>query len=806
MTEIRLITSNLIDEIKTLTPKGDHLYWIVAFAMESGVRLVLPYLKQAAANGAEIKILIGDYLHITQPRALELLLTELPSAEVRLFESGGVSFHPKAYLFRTEHDSHVIVGSSNLSKSAMQQGVEWNLYAPSTVDETLFETAVAEFMKQFLAVNTVQLNPETLRNYESEYDEANRNVNVREVWTTNEEIEVMYGEPKEQEVVLERPATYTTNSQVIEPRPAQKLALDALADTRGEDYDKALAVLATGLGKTYLAAFFARDYRKVLFVAHREEILEQAEAAFKHVHPTRSMGIYNGFSKEQDTDFLFASVFTLGMDYHLKKFQPDAFDLIVVDEFHHAVAPTYERILNYFKPKFLLGITATPDRLDNKDVYSLCDGNVAISIHFLEAIRQRWLSPFMYYGVFDETDYSGLKWRNHGYDEEALLRLQLRKEYAKAVLAAWMEKKQSRTIGFCSSIKQATYLSDYFNQAGYKTIALHGKSARETRLTARKRLELGELDAIFTVDLFNEGVDIPSVDTLLFARPTESLTVFTQQIGRGLRLFDGKTHCVIIDLIGNYRNADVKMRVFSEDGEQPKSLDAATLNLPTTCGFELDLAVVNLLKEMKKKRSPRKQQLVDAFMKLKTELGTRPTYLEFHLKADADARIIRQEFGSYPGFLQYAGELNEAEQQAFESNKGWLQEVTGTGMNKSYKMVVLHYLLSKGQENWLNPVTPAEIAPFFHEYLTAKDYRIHVDFSDKQGKELRNYNEKKIISLLTRMPLSKWSASSKGMITFVENIFTIHINPLPEYAKIVYEWTRETCAYRLHQYFERKSG
>jgi len=806
MTEIRLITSNLIGEIKELTQKADNIYWIVAFAMKSGVRLVLPHLKEAAKNGAEIKILIGDYLHITQPEALELLFAELPKAEIRLYESHGVSFHPKAYLFRTAQDSHVIVGSSNLSASAMTRGIEWNLYAPSTVDEQLFETAVSEFMKQFLSPNTLPLNRETLINYKEAHLKSNLEVAISQVLAENDEIEVMFGETKEQETILETPMSYTSKQTIVEPKAVQLLALEALQQTREEDYNKALVVLATGLGKTYLAAFFARDYKKVLFVAHREEILEQAQTSFKHVHPARTTGLYNGFSKEADADFLFASVFTLATDYHLKKFRPDEFDLIVVDEFHHAVAPTYERILNYFSPDFLLGITATPDRLDNKDVYSLCDGNVAISIHFLEAIRQNWLSPFIYYGVFDETDYSRLQWRNNSYDEAALLRLQLRTDYADAVLSAWEKERQTRTIGFCSSVKQAVYLSQHFNKAGYKTIALHGKSERYTRLNARKQLESGELDVIFTVDLFNEGVDIPSVDTLLFARPTESLTVFTQQIGRGLRLANEKSHCVIIDLIGNYRNADVKMRVFTEDGEQPKSLKSTALNLPENCDFRLDLAVVNLLEEMKRKRSPRKQQLVDAFSKLKTDLGVRPTYLDFHLKADADSRSIKQEFGSYPGLLAYSGELSDIELDAFERDKKWIQEATGTGMTKSYKMIVLHYMLSRGQHNWLNPVTPEQIAPYFHRYFTEKDYRIRTDFSDKQGEELRTYNKKKIASLLTRMPLPYWSSSSKGLISFQDNVFTIHVAPLPEHAEILYRWTKEICEYRLHAYFERKSG
>ena len=248
------------------------------------------------------------------------------------------------------------------------------------------------------------------------------------------------------------------------------------------------------------------------------------------------------------------------------------------------------------------------------------------------------------------------------------------------------------------------------------------------------------------------------------------------------------------------------MRVFSEAGEQPISFDAATLNLPETCGFNLDLAVINLLEEMKKKRSPRKPQLVDAYVKLKTDLGVRPTYLDYHLKADADSRSIKQEFGSYPGLLAYAGELSATELDVFEINRKWIQEATGTSMTKSYKMVVLHYMLSRGQNNWLDPVTPEQIAAYFHQYLTEKDYRINTDFSDKQGKELRIYSEKKITSLLTRMPLSKWSGSSKGLITFKDNLFTIHVTPLPEHAEILYGWTKEICDYRLHAYFERKSG
>ncbi|MBE1555506.1 DEAD/DEAH box helicase family protein [Sporosarcina limicola] len=509
MTDVRLITSNLIDTISELTRTADTVYWMTAFAMQSGVRLVLPHLQEAIARGAEVKILVGDYLFITQPEALALLVEHVPQAEIHLYESRGTSFHPKAYLFRSDAQSHVIVGSSNLSKSALTKGVEWSIHAPSTVDEVLFETAVAEFMKLFLSSNTVRVNSETIARYKEDYLEANQTTGLSQVWEPQDEIEVMFGTPAEQEVIFEESASYVTKQAPLTPRPVQLLALEALQQTREEDYTKALVVLATGLGKTYLAAFFAKSFKRVLFIAHREEILLQAKESFSHVHPTRTAGIYNSFVKEDDADFLFASVFTLASDFHLKRFQPDAFDLIVIDEFHHATAPTYERILNYFTPDFLLGITATPDRLDNKNVYSLCDGNVAISIHFLDAIRRNWLAPFTYFGVFDETDYSGLRWRNNSYDDEELLLVQTQVAYADAIFTAWEQHKQTRTIGFCSSVKQAVFLSHHFNKAGYKTIALHGDSKRDQRLHARQQLEAGQLDVIFTVDLFNEGVDIP---------------------------------------------------------------------------------------------------------------------------------------------------------------------------------------------------------------------------------------------------------------------------------------------------------
>ena len=572
-----------------------------------------------------------------------------------------------------------------------------------------------------------------------------------------------------------------------------------------EEYSRAMVVLATGLGKTYLAAFFAEKFKRVLFVAHREEILFQAKQSFQHVHPDRTNAFYNASEKETDADFIFASIYTLGSQYHLDRFEPDAFDLIVVDEFHHAAAPTYERLLNHFEPKFLLGITATPDRMDNKDVYALCDGNVAISIHFLDAIERNWLSPFQYYGIYDDTDYSAIRWLGTRYDEEELMQVQLQEDFAGKILAAWKQHKQTRTIVFCSSVRQAVYMSEFYRKNGIRAISLHGGSPPDQRKAARARLDTGELEVIFTVDLFNEGVDIPKVDTLLFIRPTESLTVYTQQIGRGLRIAEGKSHCVIIDFIGNYRNADLKLSVFDKAGKAGTSNPIEPL-VPAACEFNLDIQVIDLLKELNKKRAPRKEAVVLAYRELKREFGRRPTYLEFHLHANTDSKIVKQEFKSWFGLLAYADELDETEQDVWLNQKDWLIEVERTGMTKSYKMVVLSYMLSKGEGHWLDPITPQEAALYFHQYLTEKDYRLKTDFSDAQGKRLREYNEKAVSDLIARMPMTKWSGSAKEeLVTFNKDSFQFNflLNSLEN--DIVYKWTKEIADYRLHAYFERKA-
>ncbi|WP_226674926.1 DEAD/DEAH box helicase family protein [Mesobacillus jeotgali] len=805
MSKIELITNDLGGHLLSQIEKASIICILTSFVMKSGVALLKDALAIAAKAGADIKICTGDYLYITQPEGLAELLAINDNIEIRLWRSNGVSFHPKAYLFKSDSEDCLFIGSSNLSKSALNNGIEWNLSVSN--DKAVFSDALDEFLKVFYADQTVKLNDETLKDYKAAYERYHKDTpNLAKVWSDTEELDLMLPTqkdfPVQPEIIRDPPISETYGD--IKPRFAQIEALEELDKTREEEYQKALVVMATGLGKTYLAGFFAKDYKKVLFIAHREEILYQARKSFENIMPNKKYGIYNGKYKDSEADSIFASIYTLSMKAHIERFSPDDFDLIIVDEFHHAAAESYQRVLDYFKPEFLLGITATPDRNDNKDVYAICDGNVAYRLDFLDAINRKWLAPFKYYGVYDETDYSQITWLGTRYVEEELLHAQLREEMASKILEAWKDKKQTRTIGFCSSIRQANFLSSFFNNQGYKTVSLHSQQKEVGRADAIKMLEAGELDIIFTVDLFNEGVDIPPVDTLLFVRPTESLTVFTQQIGRGLRLAPGKDHCVIIDLIGNYRNADVKLSLFDTVRAEGKSKKIEP-RIPSNCELNLDLQVVNLLKEMAKKRSPRKEKLLNDYFDLKHDLGRRPTYLELHLKGHSDSSQYRQEFNSYVGFLNWAYELSEEEKGVFERYENWLVEVEKTSMSKSYKMVLLLAMLQRGISEWFKPITSKEVAPFFHHYLTETEYRKRIDFSDKSSKKLWEYDEKAVSKLIETMPMTMWDRGADGLTSFSDGEFRINFDVLEEYKETLYYWTREITEYRLQVHFERRA-
>lgn len=800
MSNTQLITSSLINELKVRMKEASSIYILSSFLMKSGVQLLEDSLRDAAERGAEIKVCTGDYLYITQPDALKKLHNFHPGIELRLWRSNGIAFHPKAYMFQYEENGTLIIGSSNMSNSALTTGVEWNVLLKESTNEETFELAIRQFIELFYSDQTIAINDETIKLYQRDYDSFHEtHPRLHHKMTEQEELSFMFT-PAQNEPISDRIAEEPAPYEIILPRFAQVEALEQLESTVDEGYNKAMVVMATGLGKTYLAGFFSQRFERILFVAHREEILYQAKQSYQKVNSNKVYGIYNGTTKDPDADVIFASIQTLSRKRHLEIFQRDEFDLIVIDEFHHAAAHSYQRVLDYFQPSFLLGITATPDRSDSKDVYAICEGNVAYRIDFMEAIERHWLAPFHYVGVYDETDYSKITWLGKHYDTEELLAVQLKEDMAEKVLEAWVSNKQTRSLGFCSSIRQAEFLSQYFKQKGYRSVALHSQS-NVSRKQAIDQLAKAELDIIFTVDLFNEGVDIPSVDTLLFVRPTESLTIFTQQVGRGLRLHSDKDKCVIIDLIGNYRNADIKLSLFDLTPDDKKTKKRTFIpQIPENCLFDVDLRVINLLEELSKKHQPRKEKLLANYRQLKNELGRRPSYLELHLKGTIDVNEYKQEFKTFIAFLEWADELSDEETSTYQENKEWLIEVEKTVMTKSYKMIVLAAMLKSGKSDWYKPITPEEVAPFFHHYLTEKEYRKRIDFSDKESMALWEYDERKVSKLIARMPMSKWGGNS----SFENNVFNLHMNVRKEHEDIIYQWTKEICEYRLHRHFERR--
>lgn len=799
-TNLRLITGRLEQALRQQIVSARGIYWIVSFIMESGVELLLTTLQEANARGADIKILTGDYLFITEPQALRTLRDALPQAELRLWYSRGRSFHPKAYLFENAVDERtVIVGSSNWSGSALTSGVEWNVWAQG--DEM---QALEQFMGYFYADNTSTLSLDTIDRYAHQW-QAFHDSHASHQWEAEwrrQEAQTLSAE----DTGMPDDGASGESATDFSLRPAQHEAFEALQQSRQQGYSKALVVLPTGLGKTYLAAFFAQSFRRVLFIAHREEILRQAVASFERVGDWAAVAQYTGKEMDTKAPMICASVFTLSRKVHRERFSPEHFDLIIVDEFHHAAARSYQSLLNYYRPQFVLGLTATPDRTDGRDIAALCDGHVAYELPLTTAIGRGWLAPFWYYGIYDPIDYGSMHWRNNHYDEEQLWAAQYQASHADVVFRAWSRHRQSRTLAFCSSVRHAEFLANAFRERGVTSVSLHAASGGAARQAAIRNLQEGKLEVIFTVDLFNEGVDIPSVDTILLVRPTSSSIVYLQQVGRGLRLYVDKQHCVVIDLIGNYRNADAKLRWLAGVNEESALVNRSQapwqMSLPPGCRLDLDVQVIDVLRRMERAVS-RKGQLMTAYRQLKDELDRRPSYYDFVLHTGYSAQIVRQVFGSYVEMLKVLDQLDSLEEQVATRYQSWFREVEHTVMSKSYKMVLLQSMLQRGQDRWWTPIEADQAAPFFHQYIMARAFRRDIDFADKKTKKLWTYDKKAVARLIKEMPMTKWAQSSPRWVVREGSSFAMRLDPPENFHErtSLYTWTHDVVDVRLHEYF-----
>ncbi|WP_416233811.1 DUF3427 domain-containing protein [Clostridium estertheticum] len=625
----------------------------VAFITSSGITPLLETFKYLEANGINGEILTTDYLNFSEPKALKKLL-EFSNIHIKLYSKN--NFHTKGYIFKHSDHYKLIIGSSNLTQAALTKNKEWNIKLSSLEEGSLTNEVITEFRAMWNEADNLTL--EWIEAYEKIY------LKQREFARKSK---------------VPRLSQYT-----LKPNKMQVSAIQALDASRDKGAKKALLISATGTGKTYLSAFDIRNFNptRALFIIHREQIAKQALNSFKNVFgDTKSMGILSGNSKDIDKDFIFSTVQTLSKDEVLLSFPKNEFDYIVIDEVHKAGAISYQKIVDYFEPKFLLGMTATPERSDDFDIFKMFDHNVAYEIRLQQALEEDLLCPFHYFGITDiSIDGNGL---DDTTDFKYLVDDQRVNHIINKISFYGYCGDRVKGLVFCSDKKEAKELSIKFNKCGLKTLALTGDNTQLERETAIERLEQDELtnclDYIFTVDIFNEGIDIPSVNQVVMLRATKSAIIFIQQLGRGLRKHNYKEFVVIIDFVGNYdSNFFIPIalsgdRTYNKDTIRKYVMEGNRI-IPgcSTVNFD-EISKKRIFESIDKANFNDIKIIKESYKNLKQKLGKIPNLNDFDLHDSIDPiRIFdNNSLGSYHKFLtkyekEYTIELDAVQESFIE--------------------------------------------------------------------------------------------------------------------------------------------
>lgn len=768
----------------------------VAFTKSTGLNLLLTDLELALtasseADGnsgrapAQLRFLTSDYLDITDPDALRrLMLLRDYGAQIKVYESKGSSFHLKAYIFTEASDTGkskgtAYIGSSNISEQALRDGLEWN-YRVDYPGSSGFLEARAKFDELFRHPRAKELTDSWIEAYEA------------------------------RRVAPERPLAPGSQETLPPPIPTdvQNEALEALRQSRAQGYSRGLVVLATGLGKTWLAAFDTHymEARRVLFVAHREEILGQAAETFLRIRPHARVGFYTGRQRDSQVDILCASIQTLGRINHLQQFLPHHFDYIVVDEFHHAAAPSYHKLLQHFRPQFLLGLTATPDRTDQASILSLCDDNLVFTRNLIDGIKAKLLAPFHYYGIYDESvDYTEIPWRNGRFDPEQLSNKLATLSRARHVLKEWGTKKQKRTLAFCVSTRHADFMAEQFRKHNIKAAAVYANSELP-RGEALRQLEEGRLDILFSVDLFNEGVDLPSIDTIMMLRPTESRILFLQQLGRGLRKHPDKEHLVVLDFIGNHKGflhkpqalmgRTMTHRELAEYGRQAQD---HSLDLPEGCFVNYDLELIKFMEALDG------TGLEQEYESLRSALLRRPTLTEFYHSGSSLQRM-RQQYGDWFSLVDAMGDLSADAKSLLQSQRVFFQELEKTAMTKSYKMVLLEAF--QELNGWHTPPTLALLSE--QSWNVMRRRRSFLNDLPEPLRKLEGTPGSEWLNYWNKNPVNAWiggntGASQKSFFHLSDERFTPSVDIAPSHIQLFSEMVQELIDYRLANYQARNA-
>ena len=739
-----------------ITGDKDHLYQklkqsfktatsidiIVSFLMESGVKLLLQDLKEALNRGVKIRILTGNYLKITQPQALYLLKSELKDkVDLRFYNNPNKSFHPKAYMFHNPIDSEIYIGSSNISRGALTSSIEWNYRFLKSTAPNDFKVFYDTFEDLFNNHSLI-ITDEVLKDYSKQWTRPNIYKDIEKE------------ESKEDNVI-----------NIFEPRGAQIEALYSLEKSREEGFDKGLVVAATGIGKTYLSAFDSAKYNKILFVAHREEIIKQAAQSFKNVRNSDDIGFFYSNQKDTKNSFIFALVQTLGKEQYLNEeyFSKDYFDYIIVDEFHHAVSSNYKKIIDYFTPKFLLGLTATPERLDSKDVFALCDYNMVYEVRLKDAINKGWLVPFRYYGIYDETvNYEDIDYKNGKYDDKQLEEALMLNKRGELILNHYLKYNSKRAMGFCTSRHHAEYMAKVFNENNIPSAAVYsGEKGEysEERNIALSKLTSGELKVIFSVDMFNEGLDVPAIDMVMFLRPTQSPTIFLQQLGRGLRKFKDKKYLNVLDFIGNYKKANLVPFLLSGkeySASECKKNKQGDYEFPEECIVDFDFKIIDIFKKQAESEMKVKDKVKEQFEIVSQMLGYRPSRVELFTYIDDEVyqNIRSKAMNPFSNYLEYIKENDKLtyDEEILYNSRGreFINMIETTSMSKTYKMPVLLAFYNDGDIKM--EILEDDIYKSFYNFYRKGSNKVDM-LKDKGTREFETWDKKKYVSLANNNPI-----------------------------------------------------